>query len=308
MFAVVAQQMVAFACMLALGMFAAWRSIIKRESVNDVIAVSLKLLLPIMLFAFVYQGSSMQGIVEHAAIVPLTAVLYALLAGVTWLAARLLGLTGSRAAAWRMTFIFGNTGFIGLPVLTALFPDSGAVSLALFMTVDQAVFWTYGLRLAKGGTQRLDVRSFIRQFANPNIIAVCGGIALAISGAHIPEAAMNALSAIGAAATPVCMVCLGAMFYFADRRVLLNVRELAAGVGVKMLLIPLVGGFALSCLPLTRDVTVSFTALMAMPATTLVPLTVQSQGGPGEYASVLSVATIALSVITMPCIFAALWG
>ena len=43
-----------------------------------------------------------------------------------------------------MTFIFGNTGFIDLPVLSALFPDSSAVSPAMFMTVDQAIFWMRG--------------------------------------------------------------------------------------------------------------------------------------------------------------------
>lgn len=307
MFSIVAGQMISFAIMLGLGAFAGHRGIIRRESVNDVIAVSLKLLLPIMIFSFVYKGSDFQGIATHAAIAPLTLALYAVLIGATWLIARLLRLSGPKAAAWRMTFLFGNTGFIGLPVLSALFPDSGAVSLAIFMTLDQAIFWTYGAYLAGGGEKRFGVRSFARRFANPNIIAVCGGLALACLGVQIPDVATNTLSAIGAAATPVCMISLGAMFYFADRKTLLKSRELIAGVGMKMLTLPLLGGFALSRTPLPWDVIVSFTALMAMPATTLVPLTVQSEGGPGEYASVLSVATIAASVVTMPLVFAVLW-
>lgn len=308
MFSIVAEQMISFALMLGLGVLAGYRGIIRRESVNDVIAVSLKLLLPIMVFSFIYKGSNIQGITAHIVIVPLTLALYAVLIGATWLAARLLHLSGPKAAAWRMTFLFGNTGFIGLPVLSALFPDSGAVSLAMFMTLDQAIFWTYGVYLADGGEKHLDAQSFARRFTNPNIVAVFGGLALACLGVQLPDVAMNTLSAIGAAATPVCMVCLGAMFYFADRKTLLKGRELIAGVGMKMLILPLLGGFALSHSPLPWDVTVSFTALMAMPATTLVPLTVQSEGGPGEYASVLSVATIATSVVTIPLIFAVLWG
>ncbi len=308
MFSIIAGQMTSFAIMLGLGSFAGHRGIIRRESVNDVIAVSLKLLLPIMVFSFVYKGSNVQGIVAHIAIVPLTLALYAILIGATWLVARLLRLSGPKAAAWRMTFLFGNTGFIGLPVLSALFPNSGAVSLAMFMTLDQAIFWTYGVYLAGGGEKRLGIRSFARRFTNPNIIAVFGGLALACLGVRIPNIAMSTLSAISAAATPVCMVCLGAMFFFADRKTLLNARELIAGVSMKMLVLPLLGGLALSHTPLPWDVIVSFTALMAMPATTLVPLTVQSEGGPGEYASVLSVASIAISVATMPLVFAVLWG
>lgn len=140
MFSIVAGQMISFAIMLGLGAFAGYRGIIRRESVNDVIAVSLKLLLPIMVFSFVYKGSDFQGIATHTAIVPLTLALYAALIGATRLVAHLLHLFGPKAAAWRMTFLFGNTGFIGLPVLSALFPNSGAVSLAMFMTLDQAIF------------------------------------------------------------------------------------------------------------------------------------------------------------------------
>lgn len=308
MFSIIAGQMISFAIMLGLGAFAGHRGTIRRESVNDVIAISLKLLLPIMVFSFVYKESNVQGIVAHIAIVPLTLALYAVLIGATRLVAHLLHLSGPKAAAWRMTFLFGNTGFIGLPVLSALFPNSGAVSLAMFMTLDQAIFWTYGVYLAGGGEKRIDVRSFAHRFANHNIIAVFGGLALACLGIRLPDIVINTLSAIGAAATSVCMVCLGAMFCFADRKTLLNARELIAGVGMKMLALPLLGGFALSHTTLPWDVIVSFTALMAMPATTLVPLTVQSEGGPGEYASVLSVASIAISVVTMPLVFAVLWG
>lgn len=308
MLSIVAGQMASFAIMLGLGAFAGYCGIVRRESVNDVIAVSLKLLLPIMVFSFVYKGSSIQGITAHIAIVPLTLALYAVLVGVTWLVSCLLRLSGPKAAVWRMTFIFGNTGFIGLPVLSALFPDSGAVSLAMFMMLDQTIFWTYGVYLAEGGEKHFDVRLFVRRFANPNIVAVFGGLALACSGIQLPDVATNTISAIGAAATPVCMVCLGAIFYFADRKTLLKGRELVAGVCVKMLILPLLGGYALSHSPLPWDVTVSFTALMAMPATTLVPLTVQSEGGPGEYASVLTVATTAASVVTMPLVLAVLWG
>ena len=369
MFAIIAQQMLAFAAMLALGAYAAHRNIVKRESVSDVIAVSLKVLLPIMLFSFVYQGSTPQNVFAHVSIIPLTLALYALLVTATWLLARLLKLDGARCAAWRMTFIFGNTGFIGLPVLTALFSESGAVMLALFMTVDQAIFWTYGLWTAKRypvqgsmtdvetkatvnakiatTTERVGAKAkhavgnkgahgimagsavtgarccadsnhalqlcsalltFARNFANPNIIAVFGALVLVLMGVQLPVEITSVLSTVGAAATPVCMLCLGAMFYFADVSKLLNVCELVAGVGVKMLAIPLAVGLVLGATPLPWDVKVSFTVLAAMPATTLVPLCVQANGGEGEYASVLSVATIVFSVITIPVVAALLWG
>ena len=300
--------MLMFAAMLALGAFAAQRGIIKRDSVNDVIAVSLKILLPLMLFSLVYEGSTTRSIFEHAVLIPLAAIMYAVLIAVTSMLSGLLHLRCARSAAWRMVFTFGNTGFIGLPVLVALFPDSGSVMLALFMTVDQAIFWTYGLRTAKGATGGHALLQFMHAFANPNIIAVFGAIALVLAGVSVPTGIASFLSTMGAAATPVCMLCLGAMFQFADVRGLLRFREVAVGVGVKMLVVPLATGLCLGAMPLPYDVSVALTMLAAMPATTLVPLTLQAHGGDSEYATVLSVVTIIASVVTMPLVAGLLWG
>ena len=79
----------------------------------------------------------------------LTAVMYALLILVFWLVAELLRLKGSRSHVFQASLIFGNAGFIGIPLIMALWPQNGAIYVALMSIIDQTLLWTYGVWLCE---------------------------------------------------------------------------------------------------------------------------------------------------------------
>lgn len=295
-------QMASFAIMIAIGALAGKTGIIRRETLSDIIALATNVLLPIMLFSFIYSNATREVLMAHAPMAALTAVFYLVITAVLFPTARLLGLDAERSKTFRLIFTFGNTGFIGLPLLSTIYPETGAVDLALFMLVDQAVFWTYGLRLATARTRQTPFNA--RNFLNPNIVVIFATFAIALSGARLPAFLASTLSTIGAAASPLCMICLGAMCYFSSVRSALLSRDLYVGIAVKMVVMPIIAGKAiLACgLPIDHCLAVSFIVMMAMPATTLVPLCVERHGAQGEseYATVLSVATIIASVATVP--------
>ena len=302
--ATVANSMFSFAIMLALGMLVAKLGIASRETIDGAITISLKVLLPLTIFSFIYKGTTPQNAAENLPIAAFAAVFYLLIpifmAGVS----RAQGITGARSRIYRMTFIFGNTSFIGLPLLKAVYPASAAPVMALFMLVDQAVIWTYGVHLASG--EALDARSTAKRFANPNLFALLAAFALVLAGIPLPQVVIDTASSLGDAATPLCMVCLGALFYYSDVRKLMNWREFLVGVGAKMIIVPLAVSFALNALlpQLSPDTLGAFVLLAAMPATTLVPLIAETYGDQGEFATVISVATIFASTITVPLVAA----
>ena len=54
--------------------------------------------------------------------------MYVLLISSTWLIAKVMRLPGGPPGhIFQAAFIFGNVGFIGLPLLIALFPERGAL-------------------------------------------------------------------------------------------------------------------------------------------------------------------------------------
>lgn len=79
-------------------------------------------------------------------------LLYAILIAASYLIPALLRIQRSKRIFYKMLTVYGNTGFIGLPVCRALFGDECMVPLILFNVVFCLIIYTYGqvlLRKAK---------------------------------------------------------------------------------------------------------------------------------------------------------------
>ncbi len=302
MAATIAGQMVSFALMLAIGFLCARAGIVSRPALPTAIALSTKVFLPAMLFSAICERMDRGLLCAQLPMVALSLVFYLAIVAVMRLLAAALRLGGQKSAAFRMVFIFGNTGFIGLPILVAVFPETGAANLVLFAIIDQLVFWTYGASLARPGAGAADFKTMAKGFFNPNIVAMALALACLAAEVPVPEAAIGFLDTLGAVATPLCMVCLGALCWFSDVGQVLRGKELYVGVLVKMVALPLCAAPLLGMLPLAHDVFASMVLMMGMPPTVLVPLVIEASGGDGPYATALSVAAIALATLTLPLV------
>ncbi len=295
-------QMAGFALMLATGFLCAQANIVSRPSLSTAITLSTKVFLPAMLFSTICERMDGELVRAQLPMAALALAFYPAVIAVMKMLACALRLEEEKSAAFRLVFIFGNTGFIGLPVLDAAFPETGAANLVFFAIVDQLAFWTYGASLARKGRDKAGWKAMAKGFFNINIVAMALALALLAVGAPVPDAAVGFLDTLGAAATPLCMVCLGALCRLSDMKQVLREKELYIGTLVKMAALPLCAAPLLGMLPLAHDVYASMVLMMGMPPTVLVPLVVEANGGDGPYATALSVVAIALAVLTLPLV------
>lgn len=302
MIALIAQQMMVFLIMLLVGAFAARRRLLTDAALDSMNVMSQRVFLPIMVFGLVYRDVTLDAALARWPMIPLAACLYAALLLLTFLLARILRLGGEQESAFRMAFTFGNTGFIGLPLLSAVYGSSGSVDLMMFMIVDQLVLWTLGVRIAAPQGRKPSLAESLKGLANPNMIAFALGIAAVASGIQLPAFLVTAVDSLGAVASPLCMVCIGCMSVRSRVGGVVLQREFYAGVVAKMLAVPIACAPLLAMLPLGGDVAPSLILMAAMPATTLVPLVAAREGGDGQCATRLTVGTIAVSVLSVPLV------
>ncbi len=300
MASVVFLRMASFAILLLVGAAAGKFHIIGRESLQEIISLVLKVLLPVMSFYLTYAAATREIVLSNLPILPLTAVFYAIIVPTVALLSRVLRLRGARRHVFQMIFVFGNTGFIGLPLLSSVLPDCGVVDVSLFVMVDQIVFWTYGAHLAtpEGKPNKVHATDFL----NPNILATLLAFVFVLGDVKLPYIFEITLSMLSGAASPLCMLCMGAMCYFSGMGAAFRKKELYAGIAVKMLAMPIAIGALLLASPLPHDLVLPMVLMSAMPTTTLVPLCVESRGGNGDEAAVMVVATVAASVLTIPLV------
>lgn len=146
--------------------------------------------------------------------------------------------------------VFGNVGFIGIPLLEALLPaevapDAVALS-AVFALSMNLLAWTTGLYMITGEKKHIRLRSLL---ANPAMLAFYLAFPLFLLGFKLPEALADTVSLAGKMSTPLCMIVLGMRLAATPfRRIISDKYAWLACVG-KLVAMPLLCLGAVTLLP-----------------------------------------------------------
>lgn len=85
----------------------------------------------------------------------------------------------SRVGIYRAMLLFGNIGFIGLPMISSVFPENGILYAPVFMLIDQFMLWTLGVKLTSPtGEGALKLKKMI----NPATVAIMLAIVIEVYG------------------------------------------------------------------------------------------------------------------------------
>ena len=148
-FGVMIGQLVGFLIMLMVGYGCVRLRFYGQTALDGMCSLLLNVLIPVLVFSNAVDGADRAQLAANWGVMLLTAVMYALLILVFWLVAKLLRLRGSRSHVFQASLIFGNAGFIGIPLIMALWPQNGAIYVALMSIIDQTLLWTYGVWLCE---------------------------------------------------------------------------------------------------------------------------------------------------------------
>lgn len=148
-FGVMIGQLVGFLIMLMVGYGCVRLRFYGQMALDGMCSLLLNVLIPVLVFSNAVDGADRAQLAANWGVMLLTAVMYALLILVFWLVAKLLRLKGSRSHVFQAALVFGNAGFIGIPLIMALWPQNGAIYVALMSIIDQTLLWTYGVWLCE---------------------------------------------------------------------------------------------------------------------------------------------------------------
>jgi malonate transporter and related proteins len=229
------------------GYFAARGALVPPAGVAGLNAFVFWFALPAMLFLSLYRRDFADLVRPDyvAAYAGITLIFYA----ATVLAVRLIWrLAAGQAAVFAMASTFPNTGYMGLPLMTALLGPGAAAPVILLIVSDMMITMPITVAIIEGGRgERGNVRVALRNVGrglvrNPLLWSIILGFVA--SGLHIPipEAGLSFLALIGGAAGPVALFALGGSL--AGRPLSSNLGESLGMVGAKLLVHPLLVGLA----------------------------------------------------------------
>ena len=193
------EHMAVFFLVFAVGFAVAKVGVVKEGYLPGIAQIITKVLLPAMIFFSTYANCTRQTIIDNGQMVLLAALFYALISLIMFIVAKALRIEHDKDRVFQFCFIFGNTGFVGIPLLAAVFPDAGLVYIMMFSIVDHLVFWT-------SAASHISWRSLI----TPNTVAIMCAVAFVLLEAPVPGIIQDALGTISSATSGLCMLYLGA--------------------------------------------------------------------------------------------------
>ena len=304
-FSIVLEQLEIFVVYLLIGVFAVKMHFLDREKLGVLSGCITKMLLPLLIFTNTINGTTREQFLSSLIIVLLAAVLYLVLYFVAAFLAKILKIDTERKNIYRACTMFGNCGFMGIPIVTALYPEQGGLYIAMYTVIDQLALWTVGMDLTAptNHAETLPASKRLRKMVNPATIAILAGVVVVLSGIQLPSVVVTALGKTGAAASPLAMIYLGGVFCYIKIFDYMKRKEIYVTVVVKMLVMPIVVYAALSHIPaISQNIAVTLGILCALPAMSSVSMMAENQHADSDYAAGFIFVTTLVSVVTLPLV------
>lgn len=194
--------------------------------------------------------------------------------------------------------IFTNSGFMGIPLVVALFSQEAVFVLSPFLSWLFVIQWTLGIVVVTKDPRSM---SFKKVILNPVIIATIVGVIVYFLHIPIPEVLDEFLGRIGAMLMPIAMIVLGSSFaHLSFKNVFLDARVWLM-VLVRLFVLPLFVVVALSVIAKDFEL-VAYTLLVAMsaPIGANVAILAQQYNKDTTLAASQIMLTTLFSIISMP--------
>ncbi len=205
-----------------------------------------------------------------------------------------------------MSAVFGNTGYMGIPLAIVAFGDAAALP-AIVATVLHGIIWVplvlamVEIDIRKGGGGRLgDIAlSLVR---NPMLVAPVAGILWSLTGIALPEPVDNFASILGAAAGPCALFALG--MFLVGKPLHEGAGEVGSIVVLKLLFHPLITWFFAFHVFTLEPMWATVSVLMAaLPAGANCYVLAQQYGRFVERSSAVILISTVLAVATVSALF-----
>jgi malate permease and related proteins len=309
---IIISQIFMLAVIVLTGVIAAKSRVLTIQSKDMLSKVIFGISLPLMLFTNFLKLDVTPRLLSNSMIVlsvALFTVLFMLLAG--WITTRIFKISGGEAAVFRAHSMFGNTIFLGFPLITALYGVEGLLYASMFQLVSSILMWTVGVVVITHGDGTSWKKS-IYKVLNPNTVATVAGLIFFIFSIKLPELVVKPLSELGSANTWLSMLYIGAMLAFADVRGLLGKRSIYILSMNRLLIIPaiLIGLFAVfySVSGQTADKLVSSVIILeaSMPCMASVVIMAKELGADDHLAVGNVFVSTIFSILTLPLVLMAI--
>lgn len=298
-FFIILQQLFVFAFFVAIGILCVKCKIFDESSLNSISKFIINVSMPIMLVCNLLAGPSLGDLIAASPIFIVYLASFVLLYLSNCVIVRF-NFDPKKANIYKAMATFSNAGFIGIPLILALYGKEGGIFMSLCIVVDQFMLWTLGVKLASN----LNAYNFkcLKNFINPALLAIIFSLTVVALGLKLPKMMFLALAPLGNMTPALSMIYIGGLFcFFNIKKYLINF-EIYILILFKMILFPVAVWSLLKFVPIAENIAKTVVLLCALPSMSAIAILAKKYNNNAEYAIATLLISSACSLVTVPLV------
>lgn len=320
---VVLQQMVIIFILIGIGMILYRRKIISEEGSKQISGLIINITNPALLICSALDDGPKASLQELGIALIAYTVVFAILIAASFLIPRLLRIPQKLHYAYQMLTIFGNVGFIGIPLASAVLGSESLIYVSIFNLLFNLLIYTFGISLLQGaatgqiqesvplsdeqakGRAALPSSSRLQKLINAGTISAAITIIFYLGNFRVPVIISSALSYTGRATTFLSMLVLGVSVAQMAPKDIFSHPKLYAFTLLRQILVPI------GCMLFMRQffdnklILNTMLLMAAVPAANMPLMLAKQMDMETESISQGIILTTVLSLVTVPaaCLF-----
>lgn len=296
------QQMIIMFLLMSVGFVGSKIGMITEETSKRLSAIVVNIANPAMILVSGISDERMEGR-ELLSLTVVILAIYAVLLLLAYLLPVLLRVDPKSRGVYQAMTVFSNIGFMGYPIIAALYGSSAILYGALYSIPFNILIYTFGvsaLRKKENGEEKKKLS--LKEVLNIGVITSIISLILYLWQIRVPGFLTDTLNYLGNLTAPLSMMVIGAsMTSISLRELFTDVRLLLFSL-IKLLLIPVLGMLLIRQVVTNEVICGVFMIMLATPAGSMTAMLAQEYDGDYETASRGVTLTTLLSVITMPVV------
>lgn len=218
---VVIQQMVMIFILIGVGLLLYKKKMLSEMTSKQISGIIVNVTNPALLICSAFQDGPKVSVPELGMALGFYLLIYAILMAVSFLIPRILRVPGMYHYSYQMLTIFGNVGFIGIPLASAVLGAESLIFVSIYNLIFNILIYTFGISLLqKAEAKQLTTQSvnsdttvtspLWKKLINAGTISAAATIVFYLCDFRVPSIIPSTLNYMGQATTLLSMLVLGA--------------------------------------------------------------------------------------------------
>ena len=298
------EQMIVLFLLMGIGFYCYKKGIITDETSKKISAIVVNIANPAMILTGCMGDTKIEG-KELLMVAGLAVSVYAVLLLIAGVLPYLLRIEKKSRGAYQAMTVFSNIGFMGFPVISALYGSGALLYASLFTIPFNILIYTYGVAAMSAGEKKNsdeDKTSAIGRIFNVGVIACIITIVIYLLQIPVPSFIKSTVTHLSNLTAPLSMMVIGASLATINIKELFVDAKLLLFSVIKLLVIPVIGMLVIRQFVADEVICGVCMVVLSTPVASMTAMLAQQYDGDYEMASKGVALSTVLSVATMPIV------